>query len=129
MMNRLLRQTIALKVDLLEAYESVTPIPGAVMLAAGGNTLVRLKIENLTPDSLEVEITTIEIVPVDGDKPLMVEQSQRVKLGGLQILEEGFRLSNTEGFGDFSLVRAIVTCQTSGQSFVAESQPREVKRF
>ena len=130
----------SLSVILLEAYEDRTPPPGAPEDHPVGHAIVALRIENLTVNNVQLDIKQLEICQSDNNKTLISQavlptdnnknpRSQTVRkfnLGGLQILEQGFNLTNSQGFMRAKKVKAVVTYQFNGKSYVAESPISEV---
>lgn len=110
-----------LKINLLEAYENRMPPPGASTNAPVGHAVVKLRIENLIQDNIVANITKLDICQPDNNKVIISQPVKPFKLGGLQIIEPGFHLTNSEGFRGLKEVKAVVTYQVNGKSYTAES--------
>ncbi|MDX2214321.1 MAG: hypothetical protein SFY66_13610 [Oculatellaceae cyanobacterium bins.114] len=49
-----------------------------------------------------------------------------IALGGLQILEPGYHLTNQEGYQTIEQVKAVIVDQVAGQTYTAESALTDV---
>lgn len=116
-----------LKINLLEAYENRMPPPGASKNAPVGHAVVKLRIENLIQDNIVANLTKLEICQPDNNKVLIYEPMKPLKLGGLQIIEPGFHLTNLKGFSGLKEVKAVVTYQVNGKTYTAESLSLKVR--
>lgn len=115
-----------LRINLLEAYEATIPPPGAPSNYPVGHAVVRLRVENLTQNNSNFDIRKIELRRVDNNIVLLSQAMKPLNLGGLQILERGFHLTNCQGFRDAKKVKAVVSYQFNGKSFTVESSIAEV---
>ncbi|MEB3180540.1 MAG: hypothetical protein VKL59_16145 [Nostocaceae cyanobacterium] len=122
-------------VNFLEAYEDKVPPPGASKNHPVGNTVVRLRIENLTEKPVNFDIKKIDIVEIKPDKQrqtpqrrvVLTQATKQLSLGGRQIIEQGFRLTNRQGFGGAKKLKAVVTYKFSGKTYITESAVIEVR--
>jgi|GEM_PF-3471394 len=122
-------------VNFLEAYEDKVPPPGATKNHPVGNTVVRLKIENLTEKPVNFDIKKIDIVEIKPDKQretaqrrvVLTQATKPLSLGGRQIIEQGFRLTNRQGFRGAKKLKAVVTYKFSGKTYITESGVIEVR--
>jgi hypothetical protein len=118
-------QAVPFKINakLLEVYEDLTEPPGSRQGANRpvGHAVVRLRIENLTPSNLDFSITKIDILSENGNQSLMSKEGGKINLGGLQILEPGFHLTNKQGFKGAKQVKAVLTYQFKGKNYTTES--------
>jgi hypothetical protein len=113
-------------VSILEVYEDRSPPPGSRPSADRpvGHGVMRLRLENLTQTPLNVTVLSIALSCEHSNDPQQSIMSQPVgsiELGGLQILERGFHLTNREGFTNTERVKAIVTYQFDNAVYTAES--------
>ena len=122
-------QTIPFRLSftLLEAYEDLVPPPGASLGHPIGHVVIRLRIENLTLDNVAANLTKIEIRQSNNHKVLISEVLSRFDLGGLQILEQGFHLTNAKGFANWKELDAIVTYEWNGKIYTADSAEFKVR--
>lgn len=111
----------SLVINLLEVYEDRTPPPGASANHPVGHAVVRFRIENLTQNDIVASITKVEIRESSNDKVLISEIVNPFNLGGLQILEQGFHLTNPKGFMDLKEVKAVATYDFNGKTYTLES--------
>lgn len=112
-----------LSAKLLEVYEDLTEPPGSRQGANRpvGHAVVRLRIENTTQSNLDFTIKKIDIISEKTNQSLMFQEVGKVDLGGLQILEPGFHLTNKQGFQGAKRVKTVVTYQFKGKNFTIES--------
>jgi hypothetical protein len=115
-----------LSVRLLEAYEDRTPPPGTVANHPVGHAVVRLRIENLAEKSISLDIGSIKIHQAENNKILMFQPVKSLNLGGLQILEQGFHITNRQGFNGSKKVKAVVNYQVNGKKYSVASPVSEV---
>lgn len=127
-------QTVPFKLSatLLEVYEDRTEPPGSRMGANRpvGHAVLRLRIENLTQKNVKFKVIKIAIQDVnrnDNKQSLMSQDGKEVNLGGLQILEPGFHLTNRQGFLGTRNVKAVVNYQFNGKTYTVQSAPFVVK--
>lgn len=114
------------RVSLLEVYESPTPPPGAAKNYPVGHAVVRLRLENLTQNTVNLGPTKVEIRQANTNKILLSQVVQPFHLFGLQILERGFHITNQQGFGDVRKVKAVFDYQLNGKIYTVESPILEV---
>jgi hypothetical protein len=117
----------SISVTLLEAYEDKVPPPGASINHPVGHAVVRLRIKNLTQNNIKVSLKKIEICQTDNKRVLMSQSANPVNLGGLQIQEQGFHLTNPKGFMGLKKVKAVVTYQLDSKIYTVESPISEVR--
>ncbi len=110
-----------LNVSLLEAYEDKRTPPGASTNYPKGHAVIRLRIENLGDNKAIAAIKTIEIREAKTNKIIFSQVVKPINLGGLQILEQGFHLTNHTGFKGFSEIKAVVTYKLENQIYSSES--------
>jgi len=113
----------ALTATLLEVYEDRVAPPGSQPNSDRpvGHAVVRLRLENLTEHPVNLEIQRVEIHAEPDARVLMTQTVEAVNLGGLQILERGLHLTNSQGFGNATRVRAIVVYQMDGTVYTTAS--------
>lgn len=122
MMAQNSRQTpFNLSVSLLEAYENTRQPLGASANYPIGHAVVRLRIENLTQNNIIANLTKVEIRQSSDNSVLMSETVNPFDLGGLQILEKGFHLTNSKGFMGANEVKAVVIYELNGNNYTVES--------
>lgn len=117
------------KVRFLEAYQTLVLPPGASKGYPVGHAVVRLRIENLTEKSINFDIKKIEVVDTKKSnnrkapqrRVVLSESVKPLPLGGKQIVEQGFHLTNNQGFGGAKKLNAIVTYQFDGKVYQAVS--------
>lgn len=114
------------KVDLVEVYESTTPPPGARGVPPRGYAVARFRVENLLAEATRFDLQTIEIQHADNNQVLLSQAMQPLRLEGLQIVEQGVRLTNPQGFEGVHRVRASVTYRLGGDVYRVESDTRRV---
>jgi hypothetical protein len=110
-----------LNVSFLEAYEDKRTPPGASANYPKAHAVIRLRIENLGENKAIAGIQTIEVREVKTNKVLFSQVVKPINLGGLQILEQGFHLTNPTGFKGFSEVKAVVTYKLENKIYSSES--------
>lgn len=115
----------SLTVKLLEAYEDKTPPPGAAQDHPVGHAVVKLIVENLTQGNISFDVRQIEIYEPN-NKVLFSQKVKSLNLGGLEILEQGFHLTNPQGFMGSKKVKALVSYQFNGKIYVVESRLLQV---
>lgn len=116
-----------LNVTRLDAYEDQLPPLGTPpgIVPAVGHGVIRLRIENLTPTAVNFQIHRIEIRASCGSV-VMSQPGIAIALGGLQILEPGYHLTNQAGYQTTKQVKAIVVYEFAGRTHTAESDFTEV---
>lgn len=121
-------QTIPFRLSftLLEAYEDIVPPPGASLGHPIGHVVIRLRIENLTLDNIAANLTKIEIRQSSNRKVLISQVLSPFDLGGLQILEQGFHLTNPKQLG-LGEVKAVVIYEFNGTTYTVESDKFKVR--
>lgn len=114
--------SIQVGATLLEVYEDQTEPPGSNLRANRpvGHAVVRLRLENLSLEAVNLQGVTIEIQPTDRHNCLMSQEIGTITLGGRQILEPGFHLTNHQGFEGTKTIHAIVR-------YVVDSKPYQIK--
>lgn len=120
------KSTLNLNVNLLEAYETLTPPPGASKNYPVGHAVVRLRLENSTPHHLHLNAQKVEILQADNNQVLISQVLQPLDLAGLQIFEQGFHLTNAQGLSGAKKVKAVFTYEFNGKSYSAESSILDV---
>ena len=116
-----------LSVTRLDVYEDqMLPLgtPPEITPAVG-HGVIRLKIENLTPEAVNFQIHQVEIRSGCGSV-VMAQSGSAIALGGLQILEPGYHLTNQEGYQNTERVRAVVVYEFNDRTYTAESALTEV---
>ncbi|WP_313954452.1 hypothetical protein [Anabaena subtropica] len=126
MLKNAQKAPLSLNVNLLEVYEALTPPPGASKNYPVGHAVVRLRLENYTLENLQINAKKVEITQADNNKILISQVVQPLNLAGLQIFEQGFHLTNAQGFGGAKKVKAVFTYEFNGKSYSAESQILDV---
>lgn len=121
MVQDIQKPALNLNVNLLEVYETLTPPPGASKNYPVGHAVVRLKLENSTLNHLHINAKKLEIQQADNHKILISQVVQPLNLAGLQIFEQGFYLTNAQGFSNAKKVKAVFTYEFNGKSYSAES--------
>ncbi|HEY9802796.1 MAG TPA: hypothetical protein V6D25_20695 [Leptolyngbyaceae cyanobacterium] len=121
MVQNIQKPTLSLNVNLLEVYETLTPPPGASKNYPVGHAVVRLKLENSTLNHLHINAKKVEIQQADNHKILISQVVQPLNLAGLQIFEQGFYLTNAQGFSGAKKVKAVFTYEFNGKTYSAES--------
>jgi hypothetical protein len=117
---------ISISLKLLEVYENRVPPPGATINHPVGHAVVRLRVENLTQKNISVNLIKIDIVAADKNNILISRVGKVLTLGGLQILQQGFHLTNTKGFINSNKVKAVVTYQVDSKTYIVESPLFEI---
>ncbi|WP_236577845.1 hypothetical protein [Trichormus variabilis] len=112
---------LSLNVNLLEVYETLIPPPGAVENYPVGHAVVRLRLENSTLNHLNINAQKVELKQADNNKILISQVVQPFNLAGLQIFEQGFYLTNAQGFSGAKKVKAVFTYEFHGKSYSVES--------
>lgn len=114
--------SIQVGATLLEVYEDQTEPPGSNLGANRpvGHAIVRLRLENLSLEAVNLQGVTIEIRATDRHNCLMSQEIGTITLGGRQILEPGFHLTNHQGFEGTKTIHAIVT-------YVVDNKPYQIK--
>ncbi|MBD2463961.1 hypothetical protein H6G89_23445 [Oscillatoria sp. FACHB-1407] len=117
---------LLVSVTILEAYEDQVVVDGVQSNRNAppvGHAVVRLRVENTVQDLVALEIQNIEIRPETGDRPLLSQEIGAMELGGLQIVEPGYHLTNQAGYHEIERVRAVMIYKVAGQLYTAESDP------
>lgn len=116
-----------MNVVLLEAYEDQTAPPGTQpgRDRAVAHAVIRLRLENLTQTPVNLAIDNVAIA-LEGRQTDMTQAVGNLELGGLQIVERGFHLTQPQGFGDVSHVQAVVTYRYSHNTYSTLSLPVQV---
>jgi len=97
-----------LNIMLLEAYEDKTPPPGASSNHPVGHAVIRFRIENLTQNNIITNLIKIEIRQASNQKVLISKTLNPLDVGGLQILEQGFHLTNPKQLGSGEVEAALI---------------------
>lgn len=126
MLKNTQKAPLSLNVNLLEVYEALTPPPGASKNYPVGHAVVRLRLENSTLENLNINAKKVEIKQADNQKILMSQVVQPLNLAGLQIFEQGFHLTNAQGFSGAKKVKAVFSYEFNGKNYSAESQILDV---
>jgi len=118
----------SLNTTLLEVYEDQTAPPGSQPGSdrAVGHAVVKFRLENLTQDPIIVKVCQVKVQAELGEQVFMTESVGDVGLGGLQIIERGFHLTQPQGFNQVMQVRAMITYQFDGHLYIAESSVVQV---
>jgi hypothetical protein len=116
-----------LSFTLLEAYEDLVPPPGASLGHPVGHVVIRIKVENLSLDNIAANLTKIEIRQSNNHKILISKVLSAFDLGGLQILEQGFHLTNSNGFADWKELDAVVTYRWNDKIYTTDSVKFKVR--
>lgn len=126
MVNNSQKAPLNLNVNLLEVYETLTPPPGASKNYPVGHAVVRLRLENPTINPLRIKAKKVEIQQADNKKVLISQVVKPLNLAGLQIFEQGFHLTNAQGFRGAKKVKAVFTYEFNKKTYRAESPILEV---
>jgi len=120
---------VKLETTLLEVYEDRTEPPGSKLGANRpvGHAVIRIRIESLSLNTLILDNAKIEVKSSDKHPSVMSQSIGKITLGGRQIIEPGFHLTNRQGFMQAEKVKAIVTYQFNGQTYIAKSPVKTVK--
>ncbi len=108
---------------LLEVYEDQTAPLGPKLGSNRpiGHAIVRLRIESLSLEPVTLEDMEITIQQPDQSQHLMLRSVGSLHLGGRQIVEPGFRLTNRQGFMGADRIKAVVTYRLRGKSYTVAS--------
>lgn len=112
------KQTMTVTVTLLEVYEAAVPPPGAGSTYPASHAVVRLRLENLTPDPVAIAAGELSLRTVAGDEELLVTVVAPITLEGLQVVEQGFHLTGENLLGRPGHVRAVY-------DFAINDQPQQ----
>ncbi|MBD2254362.1 hypothetical protein H6G14_24260 [Nostoc parmelioides FACHB-3921] len=115
------KPALRLNVNLLEVYETLIPPPGAAKNYPVGHAVVRLRLENSTLNHLNINAQKVELKQADNNKILISQVVQPFNLAGLQIFEQGFYLTNAQGFSGAKKVKAVFTYEFNGKNYSVES--------
>ena len=115
-----------LNVMLLEAYEDKTPPPGASSNHSVGHAVIRFRIENLTQNNIIANLIKIELRQASNQEVLMSQALNPLDIAGLQILEQGFHLTNPNCLG-LGAVKAVVFYEFNGTQYMMESDTIKVR--
>ncbi|QQE65998.1 hypothetical protein GFS31_26930 [Leptolyngbya sp. BL0902] len=99
--------SIAVAVTLLEVYEAPVPPPGSSGVYPASHAVVRLRLENLTPDPVAVAAGELSLRTVTTDEDLLITTVEPITLEGLQVVEQGFHLTGEDLLGRPGDVRAV----------------------
>ncbi|BBC23437.1 hypothetical protein [Pseudanabaena sp. ABRG5-3] len=115
-----------LSVILLEAYEDQTPPPGASSNHPVGHAVVRFRIENLTQNNIIANLIKIELRQASNQEVLISQTLNPLEVGGLQILEQGFHLTNPNYLG-LGEVKAVLFYEFNSTQYTMESDTIKVR--
>jgi len=127
MMQNAQHLPVSISLKLLEVYEDRVPPPGAARNHPVGHAVLRLRVENLTQKNISVNLTKIDILEADKNNVLISRGGKVLSLGGLQILQQGFHLTNAKGFMNYKRVKAVVTYQVDSKTYNVESPAFEIR--
>lgn len=127
-------------ITLLEAYQDNTLPPGVPQSYPLGHAVVRLRVENQTDSHVNFDVKKIEVYQAPNNGALASQGNRRIpqpkllmgktlqlwSLNGLQIVEQGFHLTNRQGFTGSKRVKAIVTYQFNNKLYTSESAAIDV---
>lgn len=116
-----------LNVMLLEVYEDKTPPPGASSNHPVGHAVIRFRIENLTQNNIIAKLIKIELRQASNQEVLISQALNPLDVGGLQILEQGFHLTNPKGFANRKEFDAVVTYEWDGIIYAVDSAKFKLK--
>ena len=116
------QQSIAVAVTLLEVYEAPVPPPGSSGIYPASHAVVRLRLENLTPDPVAVSAGELSLRTVTTDEELLITAVEPITLAGLQVIEQGFHLTGEDLLGRPSDVRAVYDFAIGNQPQQAMSE-------
>ncbi|MEB3359445.1 MAG: hypothetical protein VKK04_22155 [Synechococcales bacterium] len=122
-----------IQVSLVNVYEDQILPPGTTpgQPRAVGHAVGQVRLENLTQTEIPLRIEEVAIHAAADDSltsssAIMAQSMSEVTLGGLQIVDRGFHLTNEQGFDSVSQVKAVVTYTVSGNTYTAESDLHQV---
>lgn len=115
-----------ISVMLLEAYEDKTPPPGASINHPVGHAVIRFRIENLTQNNIIANLIRIELRQASNQEVLVSQILNPLDIGGLQILEQGFHLTNPNCLGAGE-VEAVLFYEFNGAQYTIESDKIKVR--
>ena len=114
-------------VMLLEVYEDKTPPPGASINHPVGHAVIRFRIQNLTQNNITANLVKIELRQPSNQEVIIYQTLNPLDIGGLQILEQGFHLTNPKGFANWKEFDAVVTYEWNGTIYTVDSAKFKVK--